>query len=127
MPISHTMPILVADDNRTTIRIVRNLLSQLGFKQVDDVPDGLAALVKMSEKKYELVIADWNMEPMTGYELLKQVRADPRYSGLRFIMITAEANTEHVIAAKKAGVSNYIIKPFTAETLKSKIEASFLA
>jgi two-component system chemotaxis response regulator CheY len=127
MPITHTMPILVADDNRTTIRIVRNLLSQLGFKHVDDVPDGLAALVKMSEKKYELVIADWNMEPMTGYELLKQVRTDPRYSGLRFIMITAEANTEHVIAAKKAGVSNYIIKPFTAETLRSKIEASFLA
>jgi two-component system chemotaxis response regulator CheY len=120
------MPILVADDNRTTIRIVRNLLSQLGFKHVDDVPDGLAAMVKMSEKKYDLVIADWNMEPMTGYELLKQVRADPRYSGLRFIMITAEANTEHVIAAKKAGVSNYIIKPFTAETLKAKIEASFL-
>ncbi len=126
MPFTHTMPILVADDNRTTIRIVRNLLSQLGFKQVDDVPDGLAALVKMSEKKYDLVIADWNMEPMTGYELLKQVRADPRYSGMRFIMITAEANTEHVIAAKKAGVSNYIIKPFTAETLKAKIEASFL-
>jgi two-component system, chemotaxis family, chemotaxis protein CheY len=126
MPFTHSMPILVADDNRTTIRIVRNLLSQLGFKHVDDVPDGLAAMVKMSEKKYDLVIADWNMEPMTGYELLKQVRADPRYSGLRFIMITAEANTEHVIAAKKAGVSNYIIKPFTAETLKAKIEASFL-
>jgi two-component system chemotaxis response regulator CheY len=126
MPFSHAMPILVADDNRTTIRIVRNLLSQLGFKQVDDVPDGLAALVKLSEKKYDLVIADWNMEPMTGFELLKQVRADSRYNALRFIMITAEANTEHVIAAKKAGVSNYIIKPFTAETLKAKIEASFL-
>ena len=127
MAVDASMPILVVDDYSTMIRIIRNLLRQIGFHHIDDAMDGSVALAKMHARRYGLVISDWNMEPMTGYELLKQVRTDPRYSGLRFIMITAEANTEHVIAAKKAGVSNYIIKPFTAETLRSKIEASFLA
>jgi two-component system, chemotaxis family, chemotaxis protein CheY len=121
------MPILVAEDDRTTVHIIRNLLGQIGFKDVDDVPDGSAALVKMKEKRYELVIADWNMAPMTGYELLKQVRAEPGFASTRFILITIEAKPEHVVAAKKAGVNNYIVKPFTAETLKLKIEAAFLA
>ena len=80
----------------------------------------------MHIKRYGLVISDWNMEPMTGYELLKQVRADPSLSATPFIMVTAESKTENVIAAKQAGVNNYIVKPFNAETLKSKIEAVFL-
>ena len=120
------MPILVAEDDRTTVQIIRNLLRRIGFRDIDDAPDGSAALVKMKEKRYELVIADWNMEPMTGYELLKQVRADPGFANTRFILITVEAKPEHVVAAKKAGVNNYIVKPFTAETLKLKIDAAFL-
>ena len=120
-----SMPILVVDDYATMIRILRNLLKQLGFENIDDASDGSSALVKMHGKKYGLVISDWNMEPMTGYDLLKEVRAHPELSQTPFIMITAESKTENVIAAKKAGVNNYIVKPFNAATLKSKIEAVF--
>ena len=115
------MPILVVDDYSTMIRIIRNLLKQLGFENVDDASDGSAALAKMQTRKYGLVISDWNMEPMTGYDLLREVRANPELSKTPFIMITAESKTENVIAAKKAGVSNYIVKPFNAETLKTKL------
>ena len=121
-----SMPILVVDDYATMIRILRNLLKQLGFENVDDANDGSSALVKMHGKKYGLVISDWNMEPMTGYDLLKEVRAHPELSQIPFIMITAESKTENVIAAKKAGVSNYIVKPFNAATLKTKIDAVFV-
>ena len=117
-----SMPILVVDDYNTMIRIIRNLLKQLGFENVDDASDGSAALAKMQSKKYGLVISDWNMEPMTGYDLLREVRADPNLATTPFIMITAESKTENVIAAKKAGVNNYIVKPFNAATLKTKIE-----
>jgi two-component system chemotaxis response regulator CheY len=120
------MPILVVDDYGTMVRIIRNLLRQLGFANVDDASDGSSALEKMRTRPYGLVISDWNMEPMTGYELLQQVRADPKIGGTPFIMITAESKTENVIAAKKAGVNNYIVKPFNAETLRAKIEAVFL-
>src|SRR5215218_2636066 len=120
-----SMPILVVDDYNTMIRIIRNLLKQIGFENVDDASDGSAALAKMQGKKYGLVISDWNMEPMTGYDLLRGVRASPELSQTPFIMITAESKTENVIAAKKAGVSNYIVKPFNAATLKTKMEAVF--
>jgi len=125
MAVDMSMPILVVDDYNTMIRIIRNLLKQLGFEDIDDACDGSAALNKMREKKYGLVISDWNMEPMTGYELLKEVRADPSLAKTPFIMVTAESKTENVIAAKKAGVSNYIVKPFNAQTLRTKIEAVF--
>ena len=125
MAIDMSMPVLVVDDYNTMIRIIRNLLKQLGFEDVDDASDGSAALAKLREKKYGLVISDWNMEPMTGYELLREVRADGRLSRTPFIMVTAESKTENVIAAKKAGVNNYIVKPFNAATLKTKIEAVF--
>ena len=114
MAIDMSMPVLVVDDYNTMIRIIRNLLKQLGFEDVDDASDGSAALSKLREKKYGLVISDWNMEPMTGYELLKEVRADPGLNKTPFIMVTAESKTENVIAAKKAGVNNYIVKPFNA-------------
>ncbi len=120
-----SMPILVVDDYSTMIRIIRNLLKQLGFENVDDASDGSAALAKLQTKRYGLVISDWNMEPMTGYELLKEVRADPGLNKTPFIMVTAESKTENVIAAKKAGVNNYIVKPFNAATLKTKMEAVF--
>ena len=125
MALDPSMPILVVDDYQTMVRIIRNLLKQLGFENVDDASDGSAAISKMRDKKYGLVISDWNMEPMTGYDLLKEVRADPNLSQTPFIMITAESKTENVIAAKKAGVNNYIVKPFNAATLKTKIEAVF--
>jgi two-component system chemotaxis response regulator CheY len=116
------MSILVVDDYQTMIRIIKNLLKQLGFDDVDDAGDGAEALGKMRQKRYNLVISDWNMQPMTGYELLKQVRADTGLRQTPFIMVTAESKTENVVAAKKAGVNNYIVKPFNAQTLKSKIE-----
>ena len=125
MAVDLSMPVLVVDDYNTMIRIIRNLLKQIGFADIDDAADGSAALARMREKKYGLVISDWNMEPMTGYELLKEVRADPGLSKTPFIMVTAESKTENVIAAKKAGVNNYIVKPFNAATLKTKIEAVF--
>ncbi len=125
MALDLNMPILVVDDYKTMIRIIRNLLKQLGFDDVDDASDGTEALGKMKERKYGLVISDWNMEPMTGYELLKQIRADSGLNRTPFIMVTAESKTENVIAAKKAGVNNYIVKPFNAQTLKGKIESVF--
>ena len=127
MAVDLSMPILVVDDYNTMVRIIRNLLRQLGFQDVDAAPDGTAALVKMRDRKYGLVISDWNMEPMTGYELLKQMRADPQLNTTPFIMVTAESKTENVIAAKQAGVNNYIVKPFNADTLKHKIDAVFSA
>src|SRR5580698_9348906 len=120
-----SMSVLVVDDYSTMVRIIRNLLRQLGFTDVDDAADGSAALAKMHAKHYGLVISDWNMEPMTGFELLQEVRTDPNLRETPFIMVTAESKTENVIAARKAGVNNYIVKPFNAQTLKAKIEAVF--
>ncbi len=125
MAIDPSMPVLVVDDYSTMVRIIRNLLQQLGFADVDDARDGSSALSKMHTKRYGLVISDWNMEPMTGFDLLREVRADPSIGETPFIMVTAESKTENVIAARKAGVNNYIVKPFNAQTLKAKIEAVF--
>src|SRR3982074_720225 len=121
MAVDLSMSVLVVDDYNTMIRIIRNLLKQLGFADVDDATDGSAAPARMRERRYGLVISDWNMEPMTGYDLLLEVRADPNLATTPFIMVTAESKTENVIAAKKAGVNNYIVKPFNAATLKTKI------
>ncbi|WP_299616714.1 response regulator [Pelagibius sp.] len=117
------MPILIVDDYKTMLRIIRNLLKQLGFNNVDEATDGSAALQKLRDKDYHLIISDWNMEPMSGMQLLTEVRADIKLKELPFIMITAESKTENVIAAKEAGVSNYIVKPFNAATLKTKLTA----
>lgn len=125
MSLDLSIPVLVVDDYQTMVRILRNLLKQIGFNDVDDASDGQAAFEKLKSKKYGLVISDWNMAPMTGYELLQQVRADADLGSLPFIMVTAEAKTENVVAAKKAGVNNYIVKPFNADTLRSKISAVF--
>lgn len=121
MAVDKNMPILIVDDYKTMLRIVRNLLKQLGFDNVDEATDGAQALEKARAKAYGLIISDWNMEPMTGYELLKEVRADNQLKATPFIMVTAESKTDNVIAAKKAGVNNYIVKPFNAATLQQKI------
>lgn len=115
--------ILVVDDYKTMLRIIRNLLKQLGFNNVEEAQDGSAALLKLRDKSYGLVISDWNMEPMSGLQLLKEVRADDNLKNTPFIMITAESKSENVIAAKEAGVNNYIVKPFNVETLKGKLTA----
>lgn len=127
MAFDPSMPVLVVDDYKTMVRIIRNLLKQLGFADVDEANDGNAALGMMREKDYGLVISDWNMEPMTGFELLREIRADNHLSRTPFIMVTAESKTDNVVTAKKAGVNNYIVKPFNAATLKSKIDAVFSA
>ncbi|MBT5767511.1 MAG: response regulator [Kordiimonadaceae bacterium] len=121
MAVDMSLSILIVDDYKTMLRIIRNLLKQLGFHNDDEATDGAEALNKLRSKNYDLVISDWNMEPMTGYELLKEVRSDDMLKALPFIMVTAESKTDNVIAAKKAGVNNYIVKPFNAATLKSKL------
>ncbi len=113
--------VLVVDDSKTMIRIVCNLLRQIGFAMIDEAADGGGALGLMQTKSYGVVISDWNMEPMTGLKLLQNVRADERLKKTPFIMVTAESAIDNVIAAKKAGVNDYIIKPFNAETLKAKL------
>jgi two-component system chemotaxis response regulator CheY len=123
MSVNKNMPILIVDDYKTMLRIIKNLLNQIGFSNIDEATDGQAALAKLKDKKYGMIISDWNMEPMSGYELLKQVRASETMKSTPFIMITAESKTENVIAAKQAGVNNYIVKPFNAVTLKQKMIA----
>jgi two-component system chemotaxis response regulator CheY len=122
MALDKNMNVLIVDDYKTMLRIIRNLLKQLEFDNVEEATDGSEALAKLRAGNFGLVISDWNMEPMTGLDLLKEVRADARLKHLPFIMITAESKTENVVAAKAAGVSNYIVKPFNAETLREKIE-----
>lgn len=118
------MKVLVVDDYSTMRRIIRNLLNQIGYSDVEEAIDGQDALTKLrSGVNFGLVISDWNMEPMTGYDLLREVRADDKLKTMKFIMVTAESKTDNVVAAKKAGVDNYIVKPFNAATLQSKINA----
>ena len=123
MAVDKNMPILIVDDYKTMLRIIRNLLNQLKFTNIHEAMDGSQALGKLRDGKFGLVISDWNMEPMTGLQLLREVRADDRLKVTPFIMITAESKTENVVAAKEAGVNNYIVKPFNAETLKTKIQS----
>lgn len=117
------MKVLIVDDYKTMLRIIRNLLNQIGFKDIEEATDGGMALEKFAQHDFGLIISDWNMEPMSGYDLLKSIRAGTRNKDIPFIMVTAESKTENVIKAKQAGVSNYIVKPFNAETLKGKIES----
>ena len=121
------MPILVVDDYQTMVRIIRNLLKQIGYENVDDASNGEDALRKIREKSYGLIISDWNMEPMTGFQLLQKVREMRGVGTVPFIMVTAESKTDNVVAARRAGVSHYIVKPFNAATLKAKIDAIFAA
>lgn len=121
MSVDLTMPVLVVDDYKTMIRIISNLLRQLGFSNIDEASDGGRALQLMRTRHYGLVISDWNMEPMTGLDLLKEVRNDVKLKDTPFIMVTAESKVENVVTAKSAGVNNYIVKPFNADTFKTKL------
>jgi two-component system chemotaxis response regulator CheY len=115
--------ILVVDDYNTMRRIIRGLLEQIGFKNSDEADTGPAALQKLRSRPFGLIISDWNMEPMTGLQLLKEIRADANLKSLPFIMVTAEGKPENVVAAKAAGVNHYIVKPFNAETLTNRLES----
>ncbi len=125
MAVDLSMRILVVEDHNATALILRTLLTSLGFSHVDVASDGLAAVAKMREKKYALVISDWNMEPLNGYGLLKKIRIDETLSEIRFIMISSDSKAENVAAAERAGVSGYIVKPFSAAKLKAEIENAF--
>lgn len=127
MALDPQMPVLVVDDSSLMVRIVREFLQQIGFSDIDHALDGGAALQKMRAKRYGLVISDWNMQPKTGYTLLRRMREDPATNSTPFIMMTTESKDEYVRAANKAGVNDYIVKPFTAQTLKAKIEGMFAA
>jgi two-component system chemotaxis response regulator CheY len=118
-----TMPVLVVDDSRTMARLARNLLQLIGFSEVDDVFDGATALARLREKQYGLVLCDWNMQPMNGHALLKEIRSDPSLQRVPVIMVTAETTRENVMAAKEAGANGYIVKPFNGTTLKDKVAA----
>jgi two-component system, chemotaxis family, chemotaxis protein CheY len=124
MAFDRSITVLVVDDHDTTLRFVRTLLRQLGFVSVDDANNVAEALTKMRLRRYGLVISDWHTKPVTGCDFLREVRGDPSLKRTPFLMI-GESKSETVIAAKKAGVNSYIVKPFSAQTLKAKIEAAF--
>ena len=121
MTVNMKSKILVVDDSGAMRSIVRKLLTQLGYTDLDEASDGAAALAKMNEKFYDLVISDWNMAPMNGQTLLEQTRASKKLENLPFIMMTAQSDPDKIIEAKYAGVSSFISKPFSAEALQAKI------
>ena len=125
MAADKNMKILVVDDFATMRRIVKNILTQLGFKNIIEADDGTTAMKVLQQDKIDLIISDWNMPKMTGLELLKSVRAEPSWAKIPFIMVTAEAQQDNIILAVKAKVSQYIVKPFTADTLGEKIQKVF--
>ena len=127
MSLNKNMRVVIVDDYTTMLRILRNLLRQLEINNVDEASDGDTAYHLMQKNPPDLIISDWNMAPVTGLDLLKRVRADAKLRHIPFIMVTAESKTENVVAAKQAGVSNYIVKPFNADTLRAKIASVFPA
>lgn len=125
MPLRANLKILSVDDFPTMRRIIKNILGQLGLYDVHEAEDGAMALSKMRSEKFDLVIADWNMPRMNGLELLKEIKADALLKGIPVVMVTAEADKENVMTALKEGASNYIVKPFNAETLREKLRVVF--
>jgi len=125
MAIDRSMPVLVVDDYVTMINVIRSQLRQLGFIDVDEANSGAEALTKICVRRYGLILSDWHMEPITGFDLLTAIRGDVSLKQTPFIMVTGESRSENVVAAKKAGVNGYIVKPFTAQMLKAKIESVF--
>ncbi|SJZ49800.1 two-component system, chemotaxis family, response regulator CheY [Oceanospirillum multiglobuliferum] len=119
------MKILIVDDFSTMRRIVKNLLRDLGFTNTHEADDGLTALPMLETGNFDFLVTDWNMPGMTGFDLLKTCRADPKLKSLPILMVTAEAKREQIVAAAQAGVNGYIVKPFTAAVLKEKIEKIF--
>ena len=119
------MKVLVVDDFATMRRIVKNVLKQIGFRYISEADDGKSALKAMKSEKFDLIMCDWNMPEMPGIDLLNAVRADTELKDTPFVMVTAEAQKENILQAVKAGVSNYVVKPFTAETVEEKLKKVF--
>ncbi len=122
MAADQNMKILVVDDFSTMRRIVRNILKQLGFTNIEDAEDGDVALEKLKDNEFDFVITDWNMPNMTGLDLLKNIRSDDKLKDLKVLLVTAEAEKENVVQAAQAGVNDYVVKPFTADVLQQKID-----
>ena len=125
MALDPKMSVLVVDDSSMMFRMIGEFLRQIGFSDIDHALDGGTALEKMRAKRYGLVLSDWNMQPKTGYTLLRRMRENPATKSTPFIMMTTESRNEFVVAANKAGVNEYLVKPFTAQTLRTKIEGIF--
>jgi len=119
------MKVLIVDDFATMRRIVRNILKQIGFKNIIEADDGKSALKELKKGKVDLILCDWNMPEMPGIDLLKAVRSDNELKDIPFVMVTAEAQKDNIVEAVKAGVSNYVVKPFTAETISEKLTKVF--
>ena len=125
MALDPKMSVLVVDDSSMMFGMIGEFLRQIGFSDIDHALDGGTALEKMRAKRYGLVLSDWNMQPKTGYTLLRRMRENPATKSTPFIMMTTESRNEFVVAANKAGVNEYLVKPFTAQTLRTKIEGIF--
>lgn len=125
MAVDLNIKILIVDDMSTMRRIVKNALKQIGFSNMEEAEDGTSALAKLRSEPFQFVVSDWNMPNMTGLDLLKAIRSDGALKSIPVLMVTAEAKQENIVEAVQAGVSNYIVKPFTAETLKEKIDKIF--
>ncbi len=125
MPADPSMKVLVVDDMVTMRRIVKNILKQLGFGNIDEAENGQEALQKLRAETFGFVVSDWNMPVMTGIDMLRAIRADDKLKAIPVLMVTAEAQQSNLIEAVQAGVSNYIVKPFTAETMQEKIAKIF--
>jgi two-component system chemotaxis response regulator CheY len=119
------MKVLIVDDFATMRRILRNILKQIGFTDINEADDGSTALKELRKEKYDLILSDWNMPEMPGIDLLNAIRADDELKGIPFVMITAEAQKDNIIGAVKAGVNSYVVKPFTAETIGEKLKKVF--
>ena len=119
------MKVLIVDDFATMRRILRNILKQIGFTDINEADDGSTALKELKKEKYDLILSDWNMPEMPGIDLLNAIRADDELKGIPFVMITAEAQKDNIVGAVKAGVNSYIVKPFTAETISEKLKKVF--
>jgi two-component system chemotaxis response regulator CheY len=125
MPADLNMKILVVDDMSTMRRIVKNILKQLGFNNLEEAENGQEALTKLKADTYGFVVSDWNMPVMMGIDMLRAIRADEKLKAIPVLMVTAEAQKENLMEAVQAGVSNYVVKPFTAETMQEKINKIF--
>ncbi len=119
------MKVLIVDDFATMRRILRNILKQIGFKNITEADDGNTALKELKKEKYDLILSDWNMPEMAGIDLLNAVRADDELKDIPFVMITAEAQKDNIVGAVKAGVNSYVVKPFTADTINEKLKKVF--
>lgn len=121
------LEVLIVEDRQVMLKIIRRLLVQLGFERIDEAENGVDALRCTADKRYDLILSDWNMEPMSGFELLKRVRANPALQKVPFVLITAEAKSENIVAAKEAGASGYLVKPFKLDALERTLEGVLAA